>query len=238
MFSFIAGGIPGKTTSLDHLLLRDGGGSRHRSPDNGLGRREVLFQKHRRKREDVANVIEAVTSVVRGKLFFGVEINADQVANGISVLDPVKSSHGDSAGIEILGVSLEHRGFDPLNDLFLFGIGRARLLGGRHQTGPEVFEGLEPQVAMFEHVVVRLKCIKGDIALVRSVPVTVEAILLENGTNLGLKIRADRLPAEQTIAGVQVANKKRAARRQKRTRPRSRSGRQMAPSWDDLEPTY
>jgi hypothetical protein len=67
-------------------------GGRHRAGrddrlfENLVGRDQVFFQEDRLDREDVADVVEAVTHVVGGEVVGRLEVDAAQIADGVVVL--------------------------------------------------------------------------------------------------------------------------------------------------------
>ena len=61
--------------------------------------------QHRRERQHVADVVEAVADVVGGEVLGGLEIDADEVADGVVVLGAVEPADGDAAGVG-LGVAV------------------------------------------------------------------------------------------------------------------------------------
>src|SRR5205807_1539305 len=71
--------------------------------DNALGGGEVLLHQERRHGEDVADVVEAVADVVGGEVVGGLEIDGQEVADGVVVLGAVEAADGDAAGIAALG---------------------------------------------------------------------------------------------------------------------------------------
>ena len=76
----------------------DGEGPRHDRVRGG----EIALHQQGRDGEDVADVVEAVTDVVLGKLA-GVEVHADQIANGVAILDAIEPAHRHLAGIAFGG---------------------------------------------------------------------------------------------------------------------------------------
>ena len=83
---------------------------RNRTRHDRFGRREVALQQHRREREHVADVIEPVAHVVRREVLRRVEVDPDEVANGVVVLVAVEPPHRHPAGVGLGGavVRLEY----------------------------------------------------------------------------------------------------------------------------------
>ena len=122
----------------ESLLGGNERGRRHRLRDDRPGGRDELLQVQRRQGEHVADVVEPVAGVVRRERGVGVEVHAQQVADGVAVLDAVEPADGDPPGVGVLRVDLEDA--VPL----IHSSTCADLLGGRprlalrgHHAGPE-----------------------------------------------------------------------------------------------------
>src|SRR5262249_9703210 len=63
---------------------------------DALGGGEVLLHEQRRQRQHVGDVVEAVADVVGGEVLGGVEIYADEVADGVVVFGAVEPANGDA----------------------------------------------------------------------------------------------------------------------------------------------
>ena len=59
------GGV--KPVAFDYFLRRNSRNSRHSPSDHGFRCVEIFLQKHRRERENIADIIETVPDVVRRK---------------------------------------------------------------------------------------------------------------------------------------------------------------------------
>ena len=168
---------------------RNVGDSRDRLRDDGFRRGEILLQEHRRESQSIADVIEPVAGIVRRKSLVRVEIDAEKIADRISVFYAVEAANCDSARIRVVRVRLEHRGFDPVDDLLLLLTSGLWLFRWRHQACADVFEDLVPKLVIFEQRRVRLEFVQSDIAFIRSVAVAVVTILLKDWANVFAKGR-------------------------------------------------
>ena len=66
-----------------------------------LRRVQVLLHQHRRNREHVADIVEAVAQVVGGEVLLRTEIHRQQVADGVGVFRPVEPPRSHVAGIAL-----------------------------------------------------------------------------------------------------------------------------------------
>ena len=79
-----------------------------------LGRGQVFLHEDRRQGQDVADVVEAVADVVGGEVVGRPEVDADQVADGVVVLDPVEPPDRHAARVDVLAaIGLGQLGLDP-----------------------------------------------------------------------------------------------------------------------------
>ena len=162
----------------------------HGLADDLVRRRNIFFEQHRRQGQHVGDVVEAVAGVVRREHRRRVEVHAEQVADGVVILHAVEAADGDAAGIGILRVGGEDRAFDPLGEAFLF---LRRGLGfflRRHQAGAEIFQRVQPQLAVGKDFLVGLKFIEGHIALVRAVGMAVETIFFQKGAHVLVELQS------------------------------------------------
>ena len=66
-----------------------------------LGGFHVLLHQDGRDGQHVADVVEAVAGVVGGEIFFGAELDAEQVADGVGVFGAIQAAGGDAAGVRL-----------------------------------------------------------------------------------------------------------------------------------------
>ena len=57
--------------------------------DDFLRRLKIFFQEERRDGEHIANIIETVAGIVRGKFLGGIEIDAHQIADGVLIFNAI-----------------------------------------------------------------------------------------------------------------------------------------------------
>ncbi len=165
--------------------------SGHRLRHNRLRRHHILLQKHRRHREHVTNVIEAITGVIRRELDLAVEVNAHEVADRVAILDAVQPAGGDTPRIRVPRINAKCFKLDPLLQPLTFFRRRLRFFGWRHEASPRVFQRLQPEIVV-EDRLLRLQLVKRDPALVHSIAVTVVTILREQRLHVLAEVRRSR----------------------------------------------
>ena len=167
-----------------------GADARRERDDDGLrehllGGGEILLQQHRRHREDIPDVVEAVARVVGGKVIGGAEVHADEVADGVVVFRAIEPAQRDAAGVGLLAVALEDLEINPrLNHLALRERGLLLLVRRRHLTAADIDQGVLPKLSVREQLRVRLVFVKLHTGLLRPIAMAVEAILLEQGQHV------------------------------------------------------
>ena len=68
---------------------------------DALRRREIAFEQHRRNAEDVGVVVEAGARIIRRQQRGGVDLDGQQIANGVRVFRAVQTMREWAAGIRI-----------------------------------------------------------------------------------------------------------------------------------------
>ena len=149
---------------------------RHASVDDRFGRLNVLLHQQRREAQRVADVVEAVAGVVGREVFFGVVVDAHQVADRVAVFGPIEPTERDVAGVGIGRVDAERVGLDPVNNLFSFFGCWLLLVDRRHHVGADVFEHGPPELGIGEHRLVGSEFVERAAAFAR--PVAVAAIAM------------------------------------------------------------
>jgi hypothetical protein len=150
-----AGGATAMKTDAGHGLLRNY--LAHRRDcfgNNGLGRHQVFLEQQGRNGEHVADVIEPVACVIGRELDLAVEINAEQVADGVAILDAVQSPGGDAARVRIGSVNAERVIFDPFLQPLTIRFRGLAFFGGWHQARARVFQHGQPQIFLRQQFII------------------------------------------------------------------------------------
>ena len=159
--------------------LRDLGAVERRA-DHLVGGSDVALHQHRRQRQHVADVVEAVAAVVLRELVGWTDVDGEQVADAVVVFGAVQAARGDAAGIDRRRfVRLRDFTIDPLGDGLdrrLVGLG---LVLGRHLAGLELADDLVPLVGVLQHGGVGLILLEAEAALLLLVAVTSQAVFLD-----------------------------------------------------------
>ena len=101
------------------VALHDGAGGAgaDREPAHAPGRGDVLLDVQRRHRQHVADVVEAVAGVVGRQVARVVEVEPQEVADGVAVLGPVQPVDGRRPGIGALRRRPVELGLEPRHEL-------------------------------------------------------------------------------------------------------------------------
>ena len=176
LFAFGTAKLSARNASLFH----DRGNRWHRRRDDGFGRLHVLLQQERGNREHVADVVEAIAGVVGREFLGGLELNPHEIADGVAILHPVEPPKSDAPRVGILRIDPESLILDPIFQAPLFLFRRTRLLGRRHEAGPQVFQHGPPKVAFTQEFLFGLELIKRHVSFVHAIPMAVVAVFREN----------------------------------------------------------
>jgi hypothetical protein len=120
----------------------------NRERADAAGRRQVAFEQHGRDAEDVGDVVESGTRVVRGKQRRRIDLEVEQVADGVGVLGAIEPMDERAAGIRPCTGGGIQTAFEP-GDKRLFRLSRRRRHAGRrHHAGPELPDDLLPDLGV------------------------------------------------------------------------------------------
>ena len=115
------------------------------------GGSQIFLQQHRWQREDVADVVETVTGIIRRKIIRRLEIDADQVPDRIVVFGAIQTPDRDPARVGMVAVTLKNFGLNPDGDEFAFLGCRLGLFLGRHLMGLKILDDLREDFAVAQH---------------------------------------------------------------------------------------
>ena len=152
--------------------------------------RQISLHQHGRKGQHIADVVEAVTDVVRRKIFRRQKIHADQIANRVVVFRPIQPPHRDVARVR-LGVavrSFEHR-LDRLQKRRHFLARRPRPFLGRHLAQFHHVHHRLPLLARLQHGRFVAKRVQRQVRLRLLFAMTMHAMLLHKPGVVLQKVR-------------------------------------------------
>ncbi len=122
----------------------------HGARSDALGGGDVLRHQQRRDGENVADVIEAVAGIVGGEVFVGLEIDGQEIADGVAIFVAVEAVGDDAAGVGFDGlIEIVEAGLDVAGERGNFFGGRLGDARGRHLAGAEPLEDDLPAIAIF-----------------------------------------------------------------------------------------
>ena len=120
----------------------DGGAGADHEPADAPRRRHVLLDVQRRHRQHVADVVEPVAGVVGRQVPRVVEVEPQEVADGVAVLGPVQPVDGRRAGVGALGRRPVEPGLEPRHELLPFAGVRGGPPGRRHLPREKLVQDL------------------------------------------------------------------------------------------------
>ncbi len=119
-----------------------------------------------------------MADVVGGEIFGGLEIDANEVADRVVVLDAVKPADRDAAGVTDGGaVGFVHDGADAFEEAGDLGIGRSRPLGGGHLPFVDHLQSLLPDFPVFQECGLVVVDVEDQVRLLRLDAVAFDAVV-------------------------------------------------------------
>ena len=132
---------------LDLNRLGQGFG-RHRPLGDASGGRQILFHQHRRDSQDVADVVEPVAGIVRGKVAVGAKLDRQQIPNRVGVLGAVEPPGRDASGVGLhRGVGAHELRVEELDGSCDLLVGTQHVLG-RHLPRLQLGQDELPAIAV------------------------------------------------------------------------------------------
>ena len=172
---------------------------------HGLGRGEVPLEEQRGQRQRVADGVEAVGDLVARKILGRVEVDAEQVADGVEILLTIETPHRNPAGIggrPPVGVRepsahLRHEGIDLLRR-------GPRMIGRRHFPGDRAANGRLPDPAIATDRRIVLGKEQRDIPFRRFGSVACPAVAADEGRSdaaAGIQLAGDASAKNRRFGG-------------------------------------
>jgi len=128
---------------LEFFGAEDGGA------DDALGGLEVFFEQDGGKGKGVGNVIEAIGGFILGEAFGGLDVDTEEIADGIGVLGAIEAAGGYATGVGFSGAVLAVEFlFERTDEGITFRGGRAGDGGGRHFAAFDTEEDTFPGFAV------------------------------------------------------------------------------------------
>ena len=172
-----------------HRRARD---QRGRIRDDGDGHdlfrsRQILLEQHRRQREDIADVVEAVAHFIQREICGRLEVHAHQVTDGIVELRAVEAADGDAPGVHRpIAVKLRKLLLNEEHQLLAIRLARLGLLFGRHLARLQHVAHGFPDLSVLEHPGCFAEALEVQVAFVFGLVVAIIAI----GRHEGLHVLA------------------------------------------------
>ena len=115
-------------------------------------RGQVALDQGRRDGQHLGDVVEALLLVVGREQRVGVDLEAEDVADGVGVLHPVEAVHGGPARVGILQARAVELGLEPMDEVAGCRGRGARPAGGRHRVRPQAADDVLPGGRVRLHV--------------------------------------------------------------------------------------
>ena len=122
---------------------------------------QVALHQRRRDRQHVGDVVEPLVLVIRGEQRFGVDLDPEEIVDGVAVLHAVQSMRGRAAGVGVGGGGPIQLALEPARNRVVGGGVGARPAGRRHHAGTELQRHLLPGRRVRPHVR-RIESLEGD----------------------------------------------------------------------------
>ena len=149
--------------------------------------KDQLWRRH--TAIDVTDVVKTETCIIRREQDRGVEANAHQIRDCISVFGTVEAPNCHSAWIDIRRINLKRPKLDPVRERSRFGWRWAIMSCRRHQLRSHILQNIPPQIRSCESLVCCGKLIQRQITLLLATTVTFVAVCLQDRDDLCVKIR-------------------------------------------------
>ena len=129
------------------------GGVADGQPADPRGRRQVALEQRRRHRQHVGVVVEAVRPVVGREQGADVDLEAEQVPDGVGVLGPVETARRGPARSRVGGGGPVDGGLQPRREGRVAGRLGPRPPRRRHRPRPQLADDPLPRLGVATHVV-------------------------------------------------------------------------------------
>ena len=149
--------------------------------ENFLGGGGVFLEQHGRQRQRVADVVEAVAGIVGGKIIGGLELHADEIADGVVVLGAVQAANRDAARIGLRAIHRENLAVNPRREEVALGLRGLRFVRRRHLAIADVGEHFFPRLRILHDGGGVLVGLHVELGLLLRVAVAIVAVAGEQG---------------------------------------------------------
>ena len=162
--------------------------SEERHPRDAVRGRHVLLHQHRREREDVGDVVEAVSGIVLREVVCGAHVDGQQLLDCVVVFGAVEAARGHPAGVRRgRGIDTLQLAGQPRRHGLALLFGRLLFFERRHLAAPELAHDLVPLITMFDERRARLERLEVEVVLLLLLAVAGEAVLGEEGFDDGVE---------------------------------------------------
>ena len=165
------------------LGYRAHAGIAHDELADAARRGQVALDQRRRDGEDLGDVVEAFLLVIGRQQGVDVDLEAEDVADGVGVLGAVETVDGRTAGIGVLQARAVELGLEPFDELVGRGGGGTRPARGRHGIRAQAANHVLPGARVRLHLR-DVQRVEGESRGQRAPVVAGHAVAVEQGSRL------------------------------------------------------
>ncbi len=147
-------------------------------------RGQVALEPRRRHRQDVRHVVEAQVRIVGGQQRAAVDLQVQEVAYRVGVLDAVEAMRGRAAGIRVVGGDAVEGGLEHRGHGFVRGPVGTRSAGRGHCPGPQLAHDLLPRLGVFADLL-DAQCVQRESGRPEAPVVAGHAVAIQDRPDLG-----------------------------------------------------
>ncbi len=171
-------------------------------PADLVGCGEIALEQRRRELQHARDVVEAVARLVGRQELGDLDVEVQQIADGVAVLGAVQAVERlRAAGVRTRGGCRIELAFEPARELDTRFGGRPRLADGRHHAGAQLPDDFLPLGGMRGNGVERQR-LEGKLGRALDVVVAARAIALDGFLVLGDQLLARRRAAGREYGGA------------------------------------
>ena len=151
----------------------------HGQPADPARRRHVALQQPRSHGQDVGVVVEAVGEIVGRQHRPGIDLQVQQIADGVRVLQAVEAMNGRPAGIRLCGGGAVEGGLQPRRERVVGRGVRPRAARRGHRLRTQLLEDLLPNIGVYPDVL-DVDGVEGEVPRQQALVVAGDAVAVEH----------------------------------------------------------
>ena len=152
----------------------------HGQPADPARRRHVALQQPRSHGQDVGVVVEAVGEIVGRQHRPGIDLQVEQIADGVRVLQTVQAMDGRPARVRLCGGGPVEGGLQPRRERAVGRGVRPRAARRRHRLRAQLLEDLLPDLRVHPNVL-DVDAVQGEVPRQQTLVVAGDAVAVQYG---------------------------------------------------------